>query len=75
MSYWRERYGLQTRDFILGVIAGVEAYAVWKDGSQHVGIREHYLSDVIEEIKQDLGWEHVTVLSEQKEEGGELCKE
>jgi len=57
MSYWRERYGLQTRDFILGVIAGVEAYAVWKDGSQHVGIREHYLSDVIEEIKQDLGWE------------------
>ena len=57
MSYGRERYGLQTRDFILGVIAGVEAYAVWKDGSQHVGIREHYLSDVIEEIKQDLGWE------------------
>jgi hypothetical protein len=58
MGYWRDRYGLQTLDFIRGVIAGVEAYAVWKDGRQVVGIREKYLTDVIEEIKKDLGMDY-----------------
>lgn len=58
MGYFRDMHGLQNRDFIRGVIAGITAYAVWKDGKQCVGIREEYLEDVIEAVKKDLGWEH-----------------
>ena len=53
-NYWREMYGPRTKDFIDGVIAGVTAYAVWKDGKEVVGIRERPLEEVVAEIKEGL---------------------
>lgn len=55
-TMWYDMYGLRPDDFILGVIAGVEMYAVWKDSKQVVGISEEPLKDVIKEIKEQLGW-------------------
>ena len=40
-NYWKEMYGARTKDFLDGVIAGVEAFAVWKDGKEVVGILEN----------------------------------
>ena len=54
MSYWKDTYGIKNKDFIEGVIAGVTAYAFWRDGKQRVGVLERDLYNVIEEIKQDL---------------------
>lgn len=54
-SYWRDMYGARTKDFIDGVIAGVEAFAVWKDGKEVVGVREKPLKKEIEDIKKELG--------------------
>lgn len=48
-------YGARTQDFIAGVIAGVEAFAVWKDGKQTVGIWGKSLEKEIEDIKKGLG--------------------
>ena len=61
MGYWRERYGFQTQDFIRGVIAGIETYAVNKEGGQYVGIMGKPLLDIIEEVRKDLGWERDAV--------------
>lgn len=55
VSYWRDMYGARTKDFIHGVIAGVEAFAVWKDGKQRVGIYETPLEQEIKDIKKGLG--------------------
>ena len=55
-NYWKEMYGERSNEFILGVIAGVEAYAVWKDGRQVVGIMEQPLVEVIQKINIGLGW-------------------
>ena len=54
-NYWKEMYGARTKDFLDGVIAGVEAFAVWKDGKEVVGILEKPLKEEIEEIKKGLG--------------------
>lgn len=56
MSYFRDMYGARSKEFIEGVIAGIEAYAVWKDGEQTVGIKHEPLKKVIEEVKRELGW-------------------
>jgi len=56
-NYWAEMYGRRTPDFIDGVIAGVETFAVWKDGTQVVGIMERPLSEEIKDIKKGLGRE------------------
>jgi len=56
-NYWAEMYGRRTPDFIDGVIAGVEAFAVWKDGRQVVGTMEKSLSEEIKDIKKGLGGE------------------
>ena len=55
-SYWKEMYGESSNEFILGVIAGVSAYAIWKDGIQVVGIRKQPLVEAIQEINESLGW-------------------
>jgi len=55
-NYWTEMYGTQSQDFIEGVLAGVEAYAIWKDNKQYVGIDRIPLEDVIQEIKEGLGY-------------------
>ena len=56
MGYFKDLYGAKkgNKDFIEGVIAGIECYAVWKDGRQVVGIREVPFSVVIEEVKEEL---------------------
>ena len=56
MSYFRDMYGERSKEFIEGVIAGIEAYAVWKDGEQVVGIMCEPLKEVIKEVKRELGW-------------------
>jgi len=54
MKYWEKMYGKQSKDFVQGVIAGVEFCAVWKDGIQVSGIAEQPLKTVIAEIKEQL---------------------
>lgn len=56
MGYFRDMYGQRNKEFIEGVIAGIEAYAVWKDGKQLVGTIQEPLKKVIEEVKRELGW-------------------
>lgn len=56
MGYWGKRYGERSNDFIEGVIAGVEAYAIWRGGGQYVGVKEQPLKEAIAEIKKELGW-------------------
>lgn len=56
MGYFKDMYGERGEEFIKGVIAGIEAYAVWKDGKQVVGIMQEPLEKVIEEVKEELGY-------------------
>ena len=56
MKYWKEIYGTRSNEFIEGVIEGVRAYAVWKDGKEHVGVQQQPLKDVIKEIRVQLEW-------------------
>jgi len=54
-NYWRENHGSgKSRDFIDGVIAGVKAYAILKDGQQLVGILQRPLAEVIKDIEEGL---------------------
>lgn len=56
-GYWYLNFGRFrkcSRDFIEGIIAGVEAFAVWKNGRQVVGILEKPLEEVVAEIKEEL---------------------
>lgn len=55
-NYWQEMYGARSKEFVEGVIAGVEAFAVWKDGRQVVGIMEVPLLEEEKNIKEGLGW-------------------
>ena len=56
MEYWKEMYGARSNEFIEGVIAGIKAYAIWKDGRELVGIMEAPFKEVVLEIKKQLGW-------------------
>jgi hypothetical protein len=57
--YWRENWKnyIGNRDFIDGIIAGVIAFAVWKDGTQKVGVMQRPLKDEIEDIKKEMEYE------------------
>ncbi len=58
MAYWSDTYGEnKSEDFIKGVIAGVEAFAIWKNGTQYVGVLHKPLYDVLRDIKRQLGGE------------------
>lgn len=67
MSYWKEVYGQRSNEFIEGIIAGLIAYAWWKDGIQYIGQQRpdgtgaYILKKEIEKIKQELDY---------KKEGG-----
>lgn len=63
MTYWESIIGSRVRNlrfgnnaqenynmYIQGLIDGIEAYAVWKNGEQVCGIREETLHKVKEEI-------------------------
>lgn len=54
MGIWFSLYGERSEDFIDGVAAGMEIYAVWKDGDQVVGIHEENLLKAIDEMQNDL---------------------
>jgi len=54
MGYFSEIYGRQTKEFFDGVVAGLTAYAVWRDGTQWVGSPEKTLKLAILEARRDL---------------------
>lgn len=56
MGYFAEMYGKRSKEFIEGVIAGMTAFAVWKNGTQWVGSPEKTLKKAIAEAKKDLGY-------------------
>ena len=56
MRYWRRNYGIRSNDFIKGVIAGITAYAINKNGRQLVGSYETPLKEEIEAVREQLGW-------------------
>ena len=53
-NYWKECYGAQGNDFVAGVIAGMTAFAWWKDGTQYVGTGGKTLKVAIAEAKEGL---------------------
>lgn len=57
--FWRENYRnkIGNKDFIEGIIEGVRAFAVWKEGKQMVGVMKRPLKDEIEDIKTELDYE------------------
>ena len=58
MAYWIDTYGKgRSKDFIDGVKAGVEAFAIWKEGTQYVGVMQKSLYEVFRDIERQLGGE------------------
>lgn len=57
MGYWGKMYGVSSDEFIRGVIAGIEAFAVWQDGKQYVGVLKRPLEEELEEVEKELGVE------------------
>ena len=56
MPYWSDTYGKnRSRDFIDGVIAGVETFAVWRNGKRYVGVLRTPLVDALASIEGQLG--------------------
>ena len=53
---WFCLYGTRSNEFIEGVIAGIEMFAIWRDGKRLVGVKEEPLEEVVKDIKQQLGW-------------------
>ena len=54
MGYFGDLYGYRSKDFVDGVIAGIEAYAVWENGEQYLGVMKRPLKEEVEEVKRDL---------------------
>jgi len=55
-SYWKDCYGVSSKEFIKGVIAGLEAVAIYNNGKKYVGSPEKLLKEAIAEVKEQLGW-------------------
>jgi hypothetical protein len=55
-DYWKDNCGAQGKDFVAGVIAGITAFAWWKDGTQYVGTCGKTLKEAIAEAKEGLGY-------------------
>ncbi len=56
-GYWWMNYGRfeqRSKDFIDGVVAGIEAFAVWDNGLQVVGVLKRPLEEVIREVHEEL---------------------
>lgn len=54
MGAWKKMLQNENKDFVRGLIAGIETYAVWDNGTQSVGILRKPLKQVIADIKEDL---------------------
>ena len=54
--YWRENYSNQAGNisFVNGIIAGLTAFAWWKDGVQEVGTTGKTLKTAIKEVREQL---------------------
>jgi len=55
MGYLREVYGKRSKEFTDGVKAGIEMYAIWKDGEQLVGALQKPLKEALEDVDRELG--------------------
>ena len=55
MEYWKEMYGTCDQSFIDGVVAGIEAFAVWDSGKQYVGVLMIPLENVLRGVREQLG--------------------
>ncbi len=49
MNYFKKMYGTRSPDFIKGVLAGIEAFAWWKDGTQYVGTYGTTMTEAMQE--------------------------
>jgi hypothetical protein len=53
--YWKDMYGKRSADFIDGVVAAMEAYAVWHDGKQYIGVGMQPLDEAVAEAREQMG--------------------
>jgi len=58
-DYWTKLYGFRSKEFIEGVMAGIEACAIWEDGKMVVGISKEPLMEAMDIAKQGLGWPEI----------------
>ena len=58
MGYWKEMYGERSNEFIEGIIAAMETYAIWHKGEQYIGVKGQLLGEAIKEVKEDLGYKN-----------------
>lgn len=57
MNFWSDTFGTnKSKDYIEGMIDGVWAFAINKDGKMVCGIIQKPFKEVVGEIKQQLGW-------------------
>ena len=56
MGYWRDKYPERVGDldFVDGIMAAMDTYAVWKDGALFIGSMRMPLEKAIAEVKSDL---------------------
>jgi hypothetical protein len=55
IKYWEEMYGKRSKDFIDGVIAGIEYCATSRNEEAVVGAFNEPFEKVIAEVKEQLG--------------------
>lgn len=62
MGIWYDLYRKRSPEFVEGVIAGVEMYAIWRNGLFEVGTQKKPLKEVVRKIKEDLleDWKSAT---------------
>ena len=53
MGLWRDIYGPRSPEFIDGVAAGMEMFAIWDGGEQLIGARRTPLPIAIKEMRED----------------------
>ena len=53
MGYLRELYGIQGRKFVDGFCACADLLAIWKDGTQVLGVMEKPLKDFLIEVHKE----------------------
>ena len=57
-NYWKDTYGKRSEEFVEGVMAAIDAFAVWNDGKQYINGSERFLleKEVLEGLMGDK-WE------------------
>jgi len=57
MTYLKDLYGTQSKDFVEGMAEGIKLYAYWKEGEQYVGTTGKTLKKALHELKEIKGLE------------------